>query len=98
MKTLSEKLKARRQKERPKITVEIRLPADVVEDLKEMAPVLGVSNYQALIRAYISMGMREDESALNRPEVLALLQALKRDGVADEVISERVAETLQKSA
>jgi len=44
------------------------------------------------------MGMREDESRLNRPDVRELLEMLKRDGVPDEVISERVAETLQKSA
>ena len=98
MKTLSEKLKARRQIDRPKVTVELRLPADVVEDLKEMAPILGFGSYQALLRGYISMGMREHESKLNQPEVLALLETLKRDGVADEVISERLAETFQKSA
>ena len=56
MKSLSEKLVARRRTNRPKTTVTIQLPEDVVEDLKEMAPVLGVGSFQALIRAYISMG------------------------------------------
>ena len=69
-----------------------------VEDLKEMAPVLGVGSYQALIRAYISMGMREDEARLNQPEVRELIERLTRDRVAEHIISQRVAETLQKTA
>ena len=97
MKSLSEKMK-RRRKERVLTTVEIRLPEDIVEDLREMAPVLGVGSYQALIRAYISMGMREDESRLNQPEVRELIESLTRERVAEEVISERVAETLRKTA
>ena len=94
MKSLSEKLVARRQSNRPKTTVSIRLPEDVVEDLREMAPVLGVGSVQALIRAYISMGMREDESRLNQPEVRSLMESLKRDGVTDEALSARMAEAM----
>lgn len=98
MKTLSEKLKRRMRKDRPRTTVTLRLPEDVVEDLTEMAPVLGFSTCESLIRVYISEGMRKDESRLNQPDVKVLLDSLKRHGIADEVITEVLAETLQKSA
>jgi hypothetical protein len=98
MKSLSEKMAIRRRKDRPKVTVEIRLPEDVVEDLKEMAPIMGIGSYQALIRAYISDGLRKDEATMESPEVRTLLDSLKRHGIADEVISEVLAETLQKIA
>jgi hypothetical protein len=98
MKSLSEKMAIRRQRNRPRTTVEIRIPQDVLEDLEEMAPLFGMGSGQALMRAYISEGMRKDESALNQPEVREMLEMLKRDGVPNEVISERLAETLQKIA
>ena len=41
MKSLSEKMARRQLRDRPKTTVTIRLPEDVLEDLSEMAPVLG---------------------------------------------------------
>jgi len=37
------KLKARLQKERPMITVTLRIPEDVVDDLKKVAPFRGMS-------------------------------------------------------
>jgi predicted DNA binding CopG/RHH family protein len=48
-----ETLKKRLDKNRPMITVTIRIPEDVVEELKQLAPLLGFSGYQPLIRAYI---------------------------------------------
>lgn len=48
-----EDLKKRLDKNRPMATVTIRIPEDVVEDLKRVAPLLGFSGYQPLIRAYI---------------------------------------------
>ena len=98
MRTLSEKMERRRHKDRPRTTVTIRLPEDVVEDLAEMAPALGFSSCESLIRVYISEGMRKDESRLNQPDVKILLDSLKRHGIAESVISEVLAETLQKSA
>jgi hypothetical protein len=34
----------------------MRIPEDVIEDLKEIAPSPGLSGYQGLIRAYIGQG------------------------------------------
>ena len=98
MRTFSEKMIRRRQRERPNMTVSLRLPQDIVEDLTEMAPLWGCGSYEALIRLYIGEGLRKDESKLNQPEVIDLLEALKRDGAADDVISARLAETIRKSA
>jgi hypothetical protein len=98
MKSLSEKMARRQLRDRPKTTVTIRLPEDVLEDLSEMAPVLGFGSAEALIRAYISDGLRKHESMMNQPELRVLLETLKRHGIADEVINEVLAETLQKSA
>jgi hypothetical protein len=41
-------------------TISIRIPEDVIDDLKHVAPSLGFSGYQALIRAYIGQGLRRD--------------------------------------
>jgi len=98
MRSLSEKMVRRRQRNRPRTTVSLRLPVDIVEDLTEMAPVWGCGSFEALIRLYISEGLRNDEAKMEEPEVRVLLESLKRDGVADEVIAERLAETMQRSA
>lgn len=46
-----EALKKRLDKNRPMTTVTIHIPEDVKEDLKWIAPLLGFSSYQLLIRA-----------------------------------------------
>lgn len=45
---------------RPSTPITIRMPVDVLEDLKRVAPLKGMSGYQALIKFYISQGLRED--------------------------------------
>jgi predicted DNA binding CopG/RHH family protein len=55
-----EQLKKRLVKDRPMKTISMRLPEDVIEDLKRVAPLRGVSGYQPLIRAYIGQGLRAD--------------------------------------
>lgn len=54
------KISQRLQKDRPMTTVNIDIPDDVIEDLKRVAPLLGFSDYQALIKAYIGQGLRAD--------------------------------------
>ena len=53
-------LKKRLRKDRPKSTINLKLPDDVIADLQRIAPLLGFSNYHALIRAYIGEGLRVD--------------------------------------
>jgi predicted DNA binding CopG/RHH family protein len=48
---INEKIKNRLNKERAMISVTLRMPEDLVDDLKTMAPQLGFSGYQPLIRS-----------------------------------------------
>lgn len=45
---------------RPAKHISIRIPEDVLEDLKRIAPLKGMSGYQALIKFYIGQGLRRD--------------------------------------
>lgn len=87
-----EDLKKRLDKNRPKTTITIRIPEDVIEDLKRVAPLLGFSGYQPLIRAYIGQGLRADLERFESDTVSALIASLKRRGVSDEVIYEALSE------
>lgn len=49
---MSERIKTRLQKDRPMTMISLRIPVDVIEDLKAIAPTLGFSGYQALMKAY----------------------------------------------
>jgi len=87
------KITQRLQKDRPMTMVSIRIPDDVIEDLKRVAPMLGFSGYQALIKAYIGQGLRTDLERLeNSVEVSALIESLRKKGVKEEIISSAVAE------
>jgi len=76
----------------------MRLPEDVIEDLKLLAPVLGFSGYQPLIRAYIGQGLRKDFVKLENDQVKLVVDSLRRHGVTDKVIAEAIAEAKAKSA
>ena len=88
----AETLKKRLDKNRPMNTITIRIPEDVVEDLKRLGPLLGFSGYQPLIRAYIGQGLRADLERLEIDTVSALIASLKRHGVSDAVIYEALSE------
>lgn len=87
-----ENLKKRLDRDRPMTSVTIRIPEDVVEDLKRIAPILGFSGYQPLIRAYIGQGLRVDLERLENNTVTALIASLKRRGISENVINEALTE------
>jgi hypothetical protein len=87
-----EALKQRLNRNRPMTSVTIRIPEDVVEDLKKIAPLLGFSGYQPLIRTYIGQGLRVDLERLENETIIALVESLKRRGVSDAVIEEALNE------
>ncbi|WP_013321771.1 hypothetical protein [Gloeothece verrucosa] len=91
-----EDLKKRSDKNRPMTTVTIRMPEDVIEDLKRLAPLHGFSGYQPLIRAYIGQGLRTDLERLEGDSVRALIESLKRHGVSSEVINQALREVAHK--
>lgn len=98
MKKMAERIKKRMRRDRPMVTISMRIPEDVIEDLKEVAPKLGLSGYQPLIRAYIGQGLRKDLAKLERPELVELEKSLKRHGVKSEVISAVLGEAARSIA
>ena len=89
-------LKQRLNRDRPMTTITIRMPEDVIEDLKRLAPLLGFSGYQPLARAYIGQGLRADLERLEGDTVSALIASLKRHGVSDEILQETLGEAIQR--
>jgi hypothetical protein len=89
-----EALKKRLDRNRPMTSVTLRMPEDVVEDLKQVAPLLGFSGYQPLMRAYIGQGLRADLERLESETVTALIASLKRRGVSNAIIEEALADVV----
>lgn len=73
-------------------SITIRIPVDVVDSLKTIAPLKGMSGYQALLKAYVSEGLRKDEALHLFGPTARLTEALRRRGVPAEVIEAAVQE------
>jgi len=87
------KLAQRLQKDRPTTMVSLRIPDDVIDDLKRIAPLLGFSGYKPLIKAYIGQGLRADLERLEGSvEISVLIESLRRQGVQEEIISSAMSE------
>ena len=94
---MSERIRRNMQPAKPMTLISLRLPDHVIDDLKEVAPTLGFGGYQALIRAYISNGLRqhlaqrEAERARNST-VEEFSRRLMAHGVSEKAIQEAAAE------
>lgn len=86
--SIPETIRQRLQKDRPQTPVTLRIPADVLASLKEMAPRRGFSGYQALLKSYISEGLRRDEAQYTFGPTARLIEALKKHGVSEAIIQE----------
>ncbi len=74
-------------------SITIRMPEDVVKELKRLAPLLGFSGYQPLMRAYIGQGLRRDvEKIQSKPRLGELVKSLRRHGIDEDVITSAIAE------
>ena len=82
----------RLRSDRPMTTISIRIPEDVIEDLKDIAPALGYSGYQPLIRAYIGRGLRKDLDRLENSRAQVLAESLRKRGMSDSMIAEVIEE------
>jgi hypothetical protein len=87
-----EQLKKRLDKGREMTSITLRIPIDVVDDLKRIAPLLGFSGYQALLKMYVGQGLRKDLDKLDSDTVTALVTSLKKHGVSDNVINDALAD------
>ena len=90
--SINKRVAKRLRKERPMSTISIRIPDDVIDDLKLLAPELGFSGYQPLLRAYVGQGLRRDLVRLEKDQLRLVVDGLRRRGVDAGVISEAVAE------
>ncbi|NMQ17852.1 hypothetical protein E4P82_00705 [Candidatus Competibacter phosphatis] len=85
-------LKQRLRQDRPMTTVTLRMPEDVIDDLKRVAPLLGYAGYQPLMRAYIGQGLRADLARLEDAPIARLLEHLKVQGVSEETLTKALAD------
>lgn len=95
---MRERIQKRLQRDRPMATISLRMPEDVIEDLKEIAPTLGFSGYQPLMRSYIGQGLRKDLQRLEGSQLKTLTESLRKHGVKDEQIYAAIAEAGLKTA
>ena len=95
---MNERIQKRLRKDRPMTSISLRMPEDVIEDLKGIAPTLGFTGYQPLIRAYIGQGLRKDLVRLENDQITLVAESLRRHGVAEKVIAEAIAEVKPKTA
>lgn len=87
---LTEKLKGRLKPDRAMTSITLRIAEDVVESLKAIAPLKGMTGYQTLLKAYISEGLRRDESEYLSDATQRLVEALKARGVDPRVVEAAV--------
>lgn len=91
---LSERTQARIKKDREMTSITLRIPVDVVEAMKAIAPQRGFAGYQTLLKSYLSEGLRRDEAKFASVSQTRLVEALKRQGVPSEVIAKAQKEAL----
>jgi hypothetical protein len=63
-------------KDRPMRHISLRVPEDVLENLKRVAPLKGMSGYQALMKFYVGQGLRKDLRELWQLDNAAKLEAV----------------------
>jgi hypothetical protein len=91
-------MQERLRKDRPMTVISLRMPEDVIEELKEIAPSLGFGGYQPLIRAYIGQGLRKDLARLESSQFQALTESLRKHGINDQIISAAIADAQRETA
>ena len=82
-----ETIRKRLAKDRPMVSVTLRMPEDVVTDLKKIAPLKGFGGYQGLMRAYVGSGLRDDMEQLEGSAIAQLLEKLREEGVSEDTLN-----------
>lgn len=83
-----ETIKKRLNPKRPMVSITLRMPADVVGDLKQIAPAKGMTGYQALIRAYVGRCLREDLEKFDDAAMKRFIGKLQAKGVSKKLIAD----------
>jgi hypothetical protein len=55
-------------KDRPMTNISMRMPVDLIETLKRVAPLRELSGYQSLIKYYIGQGLLNDNDLVSQIE------------------------------
>ena len=76
-------------KDRPSTMISLRVPVDVLDKLKKIAPAKGMSGYQALMKYYVGKGLREDLELVRQVESAEKLEStLTKFGLRADQIDE----------
>ncbi|WP_217646580.1 hypothetical protein [Nitrosomonas sp. Nm34] len=59
-------------------SITISFPIDVVESMKKVARLKGLSEYKILLKSYISAGLCRDEYRYSGISTVLLIEALKK--------------------
>ena len=73
-------------------SITLRIPVDVVESMKAIAPKRGLVGYQTLLKLYLSEGLRRDEAQLMFDPTSRLIEALRKHGVSQAVLDDAARE------
>jgi hypothetical protein len=93
-----ETIKKRLAKDRPMVSVTLRMPEDVVTDLKKIAPLKGFGGYQGLMRAYVGSGLRDDMEQLEGSAIAQLLDKLREEGVPEDTLNKAASSVMKLAA
>ena len=96
--SIHERIKTRLAKERPTTSITLRIPVDVVDSMKEIAPQRGFSGYQAPLKSYTGEGLRRDEAQFVFGPTARLIEALKKRGVPAALLDEAAGKLVTISA
>ncbi|MEW5911889.1 MAG: hypothetical protein AB1814_04990 [Thermodesulfobacteriota bacterium] len=88
------KKKMKLSEKRPLTMISLRMPADVLEDLKRVARLKEMSGYQALIKFYVGQGLRKDRADLRRKDAVQKARVILEKHKVDPKIIEEVVETV----
>lgn len=88
------KKKMKLSHKRPLTMISLRMPADVLEDLKQVARLKEMSGYQALIKFYVGQGLRKDLADLRRKDAAQKARIILEKHKVDPEIIEEVVETV----
>ena len=93
-----ETIRKRLAKDRPMVSVTLRMPEDVVTDLKKIAPLKGFGGYQGLMRAYVGSGLRDDMEQLEGSAIAQLLEKLREEGVSEDTLNKATSSMMKLAA
>lgn len=66
------------------------MPQDIIDSLKQIAPLRGFTGYQALLKSYVGDGLRADEALISQSNLgTRLANRFKGLGSDDFTIAER---------